>query len=256
MIFRGPKSAKSRFGPKGQEFDVPIRPDVAFFAVGDVHGCDRLLDRLLRRLDSLNHPDALLVMTGDYVDRGEETARVLRRLAVLSRAAGELMHCIMGNHEKMLLDMLDDPVAHGPRWLRHGGLQTLQSYRVAMPTHNQSDKAWFAMRDAMAQAMGDEAINWLRDLPLYWQTGNVVVVHAGADPALPLAEQERGTLLWGHPDFTRKTRDDDVWVVHGHTIVESPHPVAGRIPTDTGAYATGVLSAALIETDSVTYIQA
>ncbi|WP_043146549.1 metallophosphoesterase, partial [Mameliella alba] len=99
----------------------PLRPETPFFAIGDVHGCDHLLDSLLKRLDKLSHPGALLVMVGDYVDRGEDTARVLRRMTVLSEAAGDLMHCIMGNHEKMLLDMLDDPVANGPRWLRYGG---------------------------------------------------------------------------------------------------------------------------------------
>ncbi len=256
MIFRGSKSPKSSVRKQDQGFDAPIRPDIPFFAVGDVHGCDRLLDRLLKRLDGVNHPEALLVMMGDYVDRGEETARALRRLVVLSRAAGELMHCMMGNHEQMLLDMLDDPVTHGPRWLRHGGLQTLASYRAQMSPQDRSDKAWYAMRDQLAAKMGDDTIRWLQDLPLYWQNGNVAAVHAGADPALPIADQESRSLLWGHPDFERKTRDDGLWIVHGHSIVASPQPVAGRIPTDTGAYATGILSAALVEKDMVTYFQA
>ncbi|MGP6086705.1 metallophosphoesterase family protein [Antarctobacter jejuensis] len=256
MIFKGFKTPKGLTRTALPSFDAPIRPDVPFFAVGDVHGCDHLLDGLLNRLDSLRHPEALLVMTGDYVDRGEDTARVLRRLMVLSRAAGDLMHCIMGNHEKMLLDVLDDPVAHGPRWLRHGGLQTLASYRVNQPAKDQSEKAWRDMRDQLAERMGEDTIDWIRDLPLSWQTGNVVVVHAGADPDVPMAAQDRSTLLWGHPEFRRKPRRDGLWIVHGHTIVEAPQPDAGRIPTDTGAYATGILSAALVETDKVTFYQA
>ncbi|WP_323770762.1 metallophosphoesterase [Antarctobacter sp.] len=233
-----------------------IRPDVPFFAVGDLHGCDRLLDQLLQKLDSLRHPEALLVMVGDYVDRGEESRRVLRRLFVLSQAAGDLMHCLMGNHEKMLLNVLDDPVSHGPRWLRHGGLQTLASYRVQPVLGDGKETAWIDMRDKLAEAVGDEVITWLRGLPLFWQSGNVVVVHAGADPDLPIGEQEEGNLLWGHPKFRHKPRADGLWVVHGHTITEQPQVAHGRIPTDTGAYATGILTAALVEPDNVSYIHA
>lgn len=234
----------------------PPRPDVPFFAVGDIHGCDRLFDRLLTRLDEMRHPEALLVLVGDYVDRGEETARVLRRLTVLSEAAGDLMHCIMGNHEKMLLDVLDDPVAHGARWLRYGGLQTLASYRVPPVLGERPTGEWIEMRDRLAEAMGGDVIDWLANLPLTWQTGNVVVTHAGADPSLPINHQEGGNFLWGHPDFKRKARSDGLWVVHGHTITEVPQAAEGRIPTDTGAYATGVLSAALIEENKVTYVHA
>lgn len=256
MVFKALRSAKFFRKAPAQTFDAPIRPDVPFFAVGDVHGCDLLLERLLKKLDSLAHPEALLVMTGDYVDRGTDTARTLHRLCVMSRAAGELMHCIMGNHEKMLLDTLDDPVRHGARWLRYGGLQTLASYGIKALGHDRQDQDWIDMRDELAEKMGEETIMWLRGLPLSWRTGNVVVVHAGADPAQPINAQERANLLWGHPDFSRKPREDGLWIVHGHTVVESPAAEAGRISTDTGAYATGVLTAALVEQDGVTFIQA
>lgn len=239
-----------------ESFSAPVRPDIPFFAVGDLHGCDRLFDRLLRRLDALNHPEAVLVTVGDYVDRGEQTSRVLRRLRVLSEAAGDLMHCIMGNHEKMLLDMVDRPVESGSRWLRHGGLQTLASYRVPPVMSDHDEQAWIELRDRLVEAMGEDTINWLRGLPLTWQTGNVVVVHAGADPEMPIPAQEKGSLLWGHPDFHRKQRTDGLWVVHGHSITESPEATGGRIPTDTGAYATGVLTAALVEWERVSYITA
>jgi serine/threonine protein phosphatase 1 len=237
-------------------YDSPIRPEVPFFAIGDVHGCDRLLDRLLKRLDREAHPEALLVLTGDYLDRGEETARVLRRLMVLSEAAGDLMHCIMGNHEMMLLEVLDNPVEHGPRWLRHGGLQTLASYRVPPVLGNRPKADWLAMRDQLVRAMGEHTIDWLRGLPLYWQTGNVVVVHAGADPMVPIPMQDAQSLLWGHPDFDRKTRPDGLWVVHGHTITQTPKAAQGRISTDTGGYATGILTAALVEAEQVTFLTA
>jgi len=252
MIF---KPRKPRAEPSVRP-ETPIRPDVPFFAVGDVHGTDRLLERLLKRLDRVAPPDALLILTGDYVDRGDESARVLRRLRVLSEAAGDNMQCIMGNHEKMLLNVIDDPVQHGRRWLRHGGLQTLASYGVSVRTGERSPEELIDMRDRLVAGIGEETIAWLRGLPLSWRSGNVVVVHAGVDPALPMDAQDPHTLLWGHPEFAVKDREDDLWIVHGHTITDTPKAVNGRISTDTGAYATGILTAALVETEKVTFIQA
>ena len=68
-------------------------------------------------------------------------------------------------------------------------------------------------------------------------------MHAGADPYRPMPDQERQNLIWGHPDFLRTPRRDGNWVIHGHIIVEDVSQAAGRIAIDTGAYATGRLSA-------------
>ena len=46
-------------------------------------------------------------------------------------------------------------------------------------------------------------------------------------------------------------RQDDLWVIHGHTIVEKIAAEQGRIGIDTGAYATGRLSAAFVSTADV-----
>ena len=51
----------------------------------------------------------------------------------------------------------------------------------------------------------------------------------------------------------RVRRTDGIWVVHGHTITERARPKDGRIPVDTGAYATGRLTAALLETGKVQF---
>ena len=100
--------------------------------------------------------------------------------------------------------------------------------------------------DPVKLAMGADMIAWLRDLPSMWKSGNVTVVHAGADPATPIARQGVKTLVWGHKNFDTKPRQDGVWVLHGHTIVDVATAQDGRIAVDTGAYATGRLTAAYI----------
>lgn len=239
-LFRAPKHT----------FSAPLAPEVPFYAMGDLHGRDDLLQTLLDRLYAIADPEARLVCVGDYIDRGEESAQVLRRLYALQADAGEdVMICLCGNHEQMMLNFLDDPAGSGPRWMRYGGLQTLASFRIQAVPATAPEAQWRDARDRLRDAMGTALERWLRALPMVWQTGNVAVVHAAADPALPIAEQASQTLLWGHPDFEDQPRQDSVWVVHGHTIVDAVTPREGRLCVDTGAYATGRLSAALLRPD-------
>jgi len=135
-------------------------------------------------------------------------------------------------------------------------LQTLASFGVGAMRETADAFGLNTARDAFAEALGPARIGWLRARPLLWRSGNVAVTHAGADPGRPLDAQETRALLWGHPEFGRRARDDGQWVVHGHVIVDAAQAQAGRIAVDTGAYATGRLSAALIGPDRVTFVTA
>lgn len=248
MFFKKRKAA-----PQG--FAAPLAPEVPFYAIGDIHGCDGLLQKLIGQLQEAAHPSAVLVCVGDYIDRGEESAAVLRRLYEMQTGAPEFMTCLMGNHEHMMLRFFEDPKAHGARWLRYGGLQTLASFSITgLPGADAADKEWLDLRSRVADAMGDDLLAWLRKLPSHWQSGNVHVVHAGADPDLPVATQDRSTLLWGHAEFAKKQRGDGQWIVHGHTIVDKAQAKDGRISIDTGAYATGHLTAALVEIGKISFV--
>lgn len=232
-------------------FDAPLAPDSPFFVVGDIHGCLSKLADLLLQIEKLEETPRVICV-GDMIDRGDHSAGVVNLLHRLSMEFGDLVVCLKGNHESMLLDFLQDPEAKGDRWLRNGGLQTLASYRVA----KLAETSLTQIRDDLFHAMGEDIIMWLAELPLMWQSGNVTVVHAGADPLLPLDAQSHDVLQWGHPDFFTTDRTDGNWIVHGHTIVRQPRSEGGRISIDTGAYATGRLTAAYIRTGAVSFIGA
>lgn len=210
--------------------------------IGDIHGRIDLLERMVA-LVRTDLPEAMPVFVGDYVDRGEESAAVIARLIDLT---GEGAVCLLGNHEEMLLDYLDDPESRGGLWLRNGGLQTLASFGVGGVTANTRGLELARARDELVVRMGGEMIGWLRTRPLWWRAGTVAVVHAGADPAQPIETQDKRNLLWGHKDFRRKGRSDGLWIVHGHTIVAEASVEGGRISVDTGAYATGMLSGVVL----------
>lgn len=233
-------------------FDAPLAPEIPFWAVGDIHGCYAALSEIVGEIIDFGHPHAQLVCVGDYIDRGEQSADVLTFLYTLQRNSQDTVICLKGNHEQMMLRFLDDPESNGSSWLRHGGLQTLASYHLALPTRVDPD--WQELRDQLRAAIGPDIEHWLKNLPRFWETGNILVTHAGADPALPPDQQNPSTYLWGHPEFETRPREDGIWVLHGHTIVDHARAEDGRISVDTGAYATGQLSAALVEKDSVRFI--
>lgn len=239
-------------GRRAQELETPevvelpplvVDRPVAIF--GDLHGCFDLTNDLLTKVRE-KAPDAELVFVGDYVDRGESSAEVLRLLEGMPEAI-----CLKGNHEQMMLDFLENPEEKGARWLRYGGLQTVASFGCSTPVDRLSD-----LREEMLDVMGPDLSTWLSDLPVTYANGNLRVVHAAAHPEKAMDVQSESVLLWGHPKFEHVSRKDGLWVAHGHTIVATPSVQGGRIAVDTGAYATGKLTAAIIHDREVEFCQA
>ena len=219
---------------------TPIRPDGPLAVIGDVHGCLGLLERALAR--AAGHR---VICVGDYIDRGPESAAVLHTLFTRPDVT-----CLIGNHEEMFLRFLDDPEQAGPTWLRYGGDATLES--MGLRDMLRADADLPALRDTVIDILGPDLIAWLRELPAYLLSGNVGIVHAGADPALPLDTQMRKSLVWGHPQ-TGRPRDDGLWIVRGHTVVAEPVQQNQLISIDTGAYATGRLSLAFLDDESIQF---
>ncbi len=217
-------------------------PDRPFTAIGDIHGRVDLLERALTRASDQ------IVCVGDYIDRGHASADVLRLL----QSRPEIT-CLIGNHEEMMLKFVDAPEHHGPRWLRYGGLQTLASFGISGLTESAEPSRLRYTRDTLLSAMGEDLHTWLRQLPTQWRSGNIAVVHAGADPSVSMPNQSDKTLKWGHSDFRKVPRSDGIWIVHGHTVVEEPIAESGVISIDTGAYATDRLTLAYISEAGVQF---
>ncbi|EYD70408.1 metallophosphoesterase [Limimaricola hongkongensis] len=226
----------------------PPAPATPFHAIGDVHGRLDLLAPLLRRIArrGSDHP---IVVLGDMIDRGPDSAGVLR---LLHHWRHEQLVCLAGNHEAMMLGFLADPVRRAALWLRNGGTESLGSFGIA-PPDLATPGAAAECAAALSRALGPME-NWLRGLPLRWSSGNVVAVHAALDPARPPGMQDEKTLLWGHPRFAGTPRRDGLWVVHGHVVQDAPSAEGGRIAVDTGAWFTGRLTAARIAEGAVDFV--
>ena len=226
------------------------------YAVGDIHGCYLQLRALLGLIAEDAAQTAagrcpVLILCGDYIDRGPYSAEVLEAVIWLKAQGRFELHALRGNHEQACLDFLARPDEGG--WLSYGGIETLQSYGVAPPT-GEDDRV--RVRDALLACMPAAHLRLLEELPLAVEVGDYAFVHAGIRPGRPLAAQASGDLLWIRDPFLESEADHGLIVVHGHTW-EDEHPQlkAHRIGLDTGTYATGVLTALRLDGPSVAYAQ-
>ncbi len=219
----------------------------AVYAIGDIHGRSNLLAELHAAIvaDAASRPVSrrVLVHLGDYVDRGPDSAGVVYRLLDALPAGFESV-CLLGNHERMMLDFLEDP-SMGPLWLRNGGDATLASYGVAYDP-KQEDRFTLqrlrGLQGELRHRLPERHYRFLSGLHLLHTEGDYAFAHAGIRPGVALEAQEEMDLLWVRGLFLRSEVDHGKIIVHGHTIIPDPEILPNRIGIDTGAWYTGRLT--------------
>lgn len=147
---------------------------MARYLIGDIQGCDAPLARLLEKIAFSPSRDTLYLL-GDLVNRGPQSAAVLRRLM----AYGDAAHSLLGNHDLSLL-----AVAHGHR----------------APHRNDT------MDDILAAPDREAMLDWLRHRAMALHAHGILMVHGGVLPQWDLAKTlalagELETVLRG-PDLT------------------------------------------------------
>jgi serine/threonine protein phosphatase 1 len=198
--------------------------------IGDIHGCFSSLTALL---DRVQHRADTIVFLGDYIDRGPDSKKVVEQVLQLKQ---ELPHVItlMGNHEFMLLNFLDG--LDDDLFLRVGGRQTLASYGLPPVTTPAEAK----------KNIGRDHLAFFQDLPLLWENGHGIYVHAGLQPGIHLSRQTGQWCLWIRDEFIRSSCNFGKPVVFGHTIFNNPLVRKNKIGIDTGAVYGGSLTALLL----------
>jgi len=212
----------------------------AVYAIGDVHGC---LDALLE-LEAKISRDAvaidgrkLIVMLGDYVDRGPKSAAVLYHLTA-SPPSGFDRVCLRGNHDDAFLAFLDGDPA-GDWVVEHGGEATFISYGVDV----EGLRGRHPLREALRAAVPSSHIEFLKTLPVLLTMGTDIFVHAGIRPGRPMMEQSDEDLMWIRRSFLDLGPGLPLRVFHGHTPSREPHISSERVGLDTHCYRTGRLTA-------------
>jgi serine/threonine protein phosphatase 1 len=229
----------------------PRVPDgLRIYAVGDVHGRADLLATLAGLVEQDARGIAtscVTVFLGDYIDRGPASFDVVERLA--AGAWPTPVVGLLGNHEDVCLAFLEDPVA-AAGWRHYGALPTLASYGIDV---NDAVAAFLnearlpRLRDSFRAALPARHLEFLRQLRTCTAAGDYFFCHAGVRPGVPLTAQETGDLIAIRDLFLGSDADFGKIVVHGHTPTEEVEIRSNRIGLDTRAYATGRLSALVLE---------
>jgi serine/threonine protein phosphatase 1 len=228
------------------------------YAIGDVHGHLDLLKAAHERIarDRAQHGTgaAPVIHLGDLVDRGPESAGVID-LLIAGIAAGEPWEVLLGNHDKGLALFLDGPDRRDPglraefSWLhpRIGGAATLASYGVRAPADRPVAQVWAEARDRVPPAH----LAFVAGRPRHLVRGDLLFVHAGIRPGLPLADQTETDLIWIREPFLSHPDPHPWLVIHGHTALEAPCHHGNRVNIDSGAAYGGPLTAIVIEGGAV-----
>ena len=224
------------------------------YAIGDIHGhLDLLLHaHELIAIDRNHHavPEAPVIHLGDLVDRGPDCRGVVDYL-MRGTAAGENWITLKGNHDRMFMRFLRDPKEHedGLRpdlgWLhpRLGGAATLASYGV----RNAMDRPIAPVHAEAVAAVPPSHRDFLNACPTWVQRGDVVFVHAGIRPGVPMERQSETDLVWIRVGFLDDPRDHGFLVVHGHTALDRATHYGNRVNIDSSAAYGGPLTAVVID---------
>jgi serine/threonine protein phosphatase 1 len=230
--------------------------DLRVYAIGDVHGRADLLTALHAKIEAdasrAPQPRKHVIYLGDYIDRGPSSREVVEMLLSRPLAGVSATH-LLGNHEAMLLQFLDD-VACGPEWLAFGGLETLLSYAVSIAGTGRYEERLPAAQQSLRQRLPEAHRRFLAGLPRSIVLGDYMFVHAGVRPGVTLERQSDTDLIWIRREFLESTVFHGKVIVHGHSFRTEPEILPNRIGIDTGAYATGRLTCLVLEGDEIRFL--
>ena len=229
------------------------------YAIGDIHGRDDLLERLHTRMaaDMQQAPEAyrVLVYLGDYIDRGPDSRKVVERVLSFRPERTERVF-LKGNHEAAMLSVLQGDLSGVRDWMNYGGQATLASYGLQMNAQTIADRRQLeGLQQKLLATIPEQHRHFYTALLPSFGIGDYLFVHAGVNPAVPLEQQGEEDLLWIREPFLQCRHYLGKIVVHGHTISPAPEERLHRIGIDTGAYATGRLTAVVLSGDQRLFLQ-
>ncbi|HYM84283.1 MAG TPA: metallophosphoesterase [Candidatus Dormibacteraeota bacterium] len=222
---------------------VLVPEEFTVWVGSDFHGQLGAVDRLLAGAglsDGADRwiaaPRSALVVTGDVVDRGPDSLRLVRRLASLRRQAAEaggLVAILEGNHEAQVLGGLGGEPEIFQALMMFGGGATLLS--VGMRPEEWEGRTAEELA-ARVEELAPDLVPTLWTFAPYARWGDVLLVHGGPVPFQDLSAFEASAhRLWIRDDFFASPDPfpfaDPWWtyreaglgrVVFGHTPVERP----------------------------------
>ena len=170
---------------------------MAIYAIGDIHGCLNALETVFSAVGPTS--EDLIVFLGDYVDRGPQSKQTIQW--ILDHGDKFNFITLKGNHEIMMMRSRVDG-SFLDKWKGYGGAETLASYGDSAPLDWKivPDEHWAFMEDGLS-------IFTHRD---------IIFVHAGLEPGIPLHQQSDQAKYWDKYEHPLAYQDNKT-VICGHT---------------------------------------
>jgi len=231
--------------PRAAAFAVPDGRRI--YAIGDIHGRLDLLDRILGLIDEDDRARGParteLIFLGDLVDRGPDSVGVIERLMALREERPG--RCLMGNHEEVFLRAVAGDLRALRFLVRIGGRETLISYGISEEEYRALD--YDELLAVLQAKVPSSHVAFLSAYEYWIEVGDYLFVHAGLRPGVAVEDQKTSDLCWIREDFLSHRESFDKMVVHGHSITDEVDERPNRIGIDTGAFASGRLTAIALE---------
>lgn len=233
-----PKSQRRHAIPEGRRV----------YAIGDIHGRDdlfcQIVDLIKADHDARGAAALTIILLGDLVDRGPESAKVVERAMELKQEFPDT-RLLIGNHEECFLAALTGDVRRLRYFMRIGGDATIKSY---WGDDAELEAASFEeVAERLPEIVPADHVAFLGNGEDLIEIGDFAFVHAGVRPGVPLERQDRTDLRWIREEFLDDVGDHGKMIVHGHTITPYPDEQANRLGIDTGAFKSGTLAALGLE---------
>lgn len=187
---------------------VTLEPHRRILAVSDIHGNLPWLKALLEKAEY--GPEDILILLGDYVEKGPESLETLRY--VMELAGRKNVYCVTGNCDTLALDLGLD-----------GGLQGYLRYHPESLVFQMAAEGGFScggaedfarLRDFLFQRFPAE-MAFLTETPTILETDHYVFVHGGVPSYQNMEELEAWTCM-KNDDFLSKGFSFPKYCVVGH----------------------------------------
>lgn len=245
---------RNLFRPQPAKHLPSVPEGTRYYVIGDIHG---RLDLYAALIDAIEKDDAArgpaetcVVLLGDLVDRGPDSAGVIARTRKWQKT--RKVRVLAGNHEEMFLQAFDkaEVLRH---FLKHGGRETILSYGISKKSFNALTLDELFAK--LPQIVPQKDREYLENFEEMIVAGDYLFVHAGIDPLRAIDAQKRSDMLWIRDRFLDHEGPLEKVVVHGHTIFDRVMDCGNRIGIDTGAFRSGVLTALVLENDERRILQ-
>lgn len=163
----------------------------AIYAISDIHGCYAAMIETLKLVDLDSSEENKLIFLGDYIDRGEDSRKVLYYIKKLEDRHPKQVIVLLGNHEEMFLDFCNNLVdSLKLKWISVDEyFITIRSFftdeQFVRIESNPYHLKLFDMVEFIAQEIKKnhhELLEWLLEKekePRFFETENQIYVHAG-----------------------------------------------------------------------------